>query len=79
MTVFFDLEKAYDTAWYHGILLSLYEFGLRGRRSNFIKGFLFHRLLRVRVGSTLSETSHKSPTNIDVSVNKNIFSGCMVM
>lgn len=55
VTVFFDLEKAYDTAWCHGILLSLYEFGLRGQLPIFIKGFLSHRLLRVRVGSTLSE------------------------
>lgn len=56
VTVFFDLEKAYDTAWRHGILLNLYEYGLRGRLPIFIKGFLLHRLLRVRVGSTLSET-----------------------
>ncbi len=30
VTVFFDLEKVYDTAWRHGILQSLFEFGLRG-------------------------------------------------
>ena len=56
VTVFFDLEKAYDTTWRHGVLLSLYEFGLRGRLPNFIKGFLSNRLLRVRVGNVLSET-----------------------
>ena len=39
ITVFFDLEKAYDTAWCHGILLSLFQFGLRGRLPIFIKQF----------------------------------------
>lgn len=36
VTVFFDLEKAYDTAWRHGILLRLHWFGLRGRLPTFI-------------------------------------------
>ena len=40
VTIFFDLEKAYDTAWCHGILLSLFEFGLRGHLPIFIKQFL---------------------------------------
>ena len=56
VTVFFDIEKAYDTAWRHGILISLYDFGLRGRLPNFIQQFLSQRLFRVRVGSVLSET-----------------------
>ena len=30
VAVFFDLEKAYDTAWRHGILRDLHEFGLKG-------------------------------------------------
>ena len=55
VTVFFDLEKAYDTAWRHGILLSLYEFGLRGRSPVFIRQFLSNRFLRVRVGNVLSD------------------------
>lgn len=55
VTVFFDLEKAYDTTWCHGILISLFEFGLRGRLPLFIRQFLSRRLLRVRVGSVLSE------------------------
>ncbi len=42
-------------AWCQGILLSLYELGLRGWRPIFIRGFVFHRPLRVRAGSTLSE------------------------
>ncbi|XP_043262640.1 uncharacterized protein LOC122403273 [Colletes gigas] len=30
VAVFFDLEKAYDTTWKHGIAQSLYNWGLRG-------------------------------------------------
>ena len=55
VTVFFDLEKAYDTAWRHGILRNLFEFGLRGRLPIFIKRFLSRRFLRVSVGSVLSD------------------------
>ena len=56
VTVFFDIEKAYDTAWRHGILTSLFDFGLRGHLPIFIQRFLSHRLLRVRVGSVLSDS-----------------------
>ena len=33
VSIFFDLEKAYDTTWKHGILLDLYKTGLRVRLS----------------------------------------------
>lgn len=55
VTVFFDLEKAYDMAWCHGILLTLFEFGLRGRLPVFIQRFLSNRRIQVRVGSVLSD------------------------
>ncbi len=31
VSVFFDLQKAYDTTWRYGILRDLHELGLRGR------------------------------------------------
>ena len=54
-TIFFDLEKAYDTTWKHGILVDLHDMGLRGRMPTFIANFLSNREFRVRVGSTLSD------------------------
>jgi len=54
-TVFFDLEKAYDTTWKHGILLDLHKMGLRGRLPVFIMNFLSDREFRVRIGSTHSD------------------------
>ena len=54
VTVFFDLEKAYDTAWRYGILRVLHSIGLRGELPLFIKAFLKNRYFKVRVGNTLS-------------------------
>ena len=53
ITVFFDLEKAYDTAWRYGILRVLHDIGLRGELPLFIKAFLKTRYFKVRVSSTL--------------------------
>ena len=36
VAVFFDLEKAYDTIWRHGIMIDLHKAGLRGRVSSMI-------------------------------------------
>lgn len=55
VTVFFDLEKVYDTAWHHGVLLNLYKLGIYGNLPIFIQLFLSNRLLRVRIGNVLSE------------------------
>jgi hypothetical protein len=52
--VFFDLEKAYDMTWKHGILKDLSKLGLRGNLPIFIDKFLTDRAFNVRVGSTLS-------------------------
>ena len=55
VSVFFDLEKAYDTTWRYGILKDLHDLGLKGRLPLFIKSFLEDRTMQVRVGSTLSD------------------------
>ena len=54
IVVFFDIMKAYDTAWKRGILKRLSEFGLRGNLPTFIKNFLSNRQIKVKIGSTLS-------------------------
>ena len=53
--VFFDLEKAYDTTWRFGVLKQLHKMGIRGRMVKFIQSFLSDRLIKVRVGNTLSQ------------------------
>ena len=56
LAIFFDLEKAYDTRWKHGILSDLYDLDIRGHFPTFTDGLLSHRLFQVRAGSTLSDT-----------------------
>ena len=43
VSIFFDLEKAYDTTWKHGNLLDLYKIGLCGHLLMFICNFLSDR------------------------------------
>lgn len=52
--VFFDIQKAYDTAWRYGILSKMFAFGLRGCLPLFVQGFLTNRRICVRVGGVLS-------------------------
>ncbi|GBM11523.1 hypothetical protein AVEN_240661-1 [Araneus ventricosus] len=56
VSIFFDLEKAYDRTWRYGILRALSDFGFRGHLPTFIQQFLSFRHFRVRVGTTLSGT-----------------------
>lgn len=53
-TVFFDIEKAYDTTWRHGLLQKLHRLGVRGNMGEFVRNFLSHRTLRVRVANSMS-------------------------
>ena len=55
VSVFFDLEKAYDTTWKYGIMKDVHEIGLKGRLPLFLQKFLTDREFKVKVGSTLSE------------------------
>jgi len=43
VAIFFDLEKAYDTAWKYDIMKDLFDAGLRGRLPVFISNFLRDR------------------------------------
>ncbi|RUS68704.1 hypothetical protein EGW08_023534 [Elysia chlorotica] len=56
LAVFFDLEKAYDTTWKHGILTDLHELEFRGKLPIFIQNFLSDRHFRVRSGSQYSDS-----------------------
>ena len=55
VSVFFDLEKAYDTTWNYGILRDLHDAELHGRMPDFNSSFLADKLFNVRVGSCLSD------------------------
>ena len=55
VSIFFDLEKAYDTVWKHGVAKDMFNVGLRGRMPLFIQNFLSDRVFRVRLGSVYSQ------------------------
>ena len=61
VSIFFYLEKAYDTTWKHGILLDLYKTGLCGRLPMFI--YDSDRYFKVRVGNIYSD-----PYSLDAGV-----------
>ncbi|GFX42690.1 probable RNA-directed DNA polymerase from transposon X-element [Trichonephila clavipes] len=46
VSIFFDIEKAYDRTWRYGILRTLFNFGFRGNLPTFIKMFLNLRTFR---------------------------------
>jgi hypothetical protein len=43
VSLFFDLEKAYDTTWKYGILRDISEAGLRERLPRFVADLLADR------------------------------------
>lgn len=55
ISIFFDLEKAYDLTWRRGIMRDLHRMGLRGRLPLYIQEFLSNRTFNVRINNTTSE------------------------
>ena len=56
MAVFFDLEKAYDTTWKHGILTDLFYLEFQGRLPTFVQNFLSDRHFQVKSGTDFSNS-----------------------
>ena len=54
VSIFFDLERAYDMTWRQGIIIDLYQVGLRGLLPKYIASFLGSRYFKVKVGSAIS-------------------------
>ena len=59
VAVFFDLQKAYDTTWKHGIQQDLHDMGLRGNLPIFIGNFLTDSNFQVHLGTILSNVFHQ--------------------
>ena len=80
VSIFFDMEKAYDLTWRYGIKKDIHECGLKGRIASFIANFLNTRHFRVRINSKLSDLREQkegipqgsviSPTLFILRINK---------
>ena len=53
-TVFFDIEKAYDTKWREGLLINMERLGIGGRLYNWVLA-VFNPSIKVKIGSILSD------------------------
>ena len=55
LTIFLDIEKAYDMIWRKIIIIKLQKMGIYGRITHWINNFLTDRTIQVRINDTLSE------------------------
>ena len=55
ISIFLDLEKAYDTVWKQVILNQLQKFNIKGHLAFYVQNFLENRSIKVKVGNNLSE------------------------
>ena len=58
LTVFLDIEKAFDMVCREALLLKLLQLGITGEMFNFIKSFLTNRSFQVRIDSSYSEAKN---------------------
>ena len=56
VAVFFDLSKAYDTAWKHGIMQDLYDMELRGNLPKFVLNFMTDRTFSILLNANIGHT-----------------------
>ena len=56
VSIFFNMEKAYDLTWRHVILMDIHEAGTEGRIFKFIENFLKPRSLKDSVNEILTDT-----------------------
>ena len=60
VSIFFDLEKAYDITWRHGILQTLIDFSIKENLLHFVAEFMKDRRFHVRMGGTRSNNYHQA-------------------
>ena len=82
VSIFFDMERAYDLPLRHGILMDIHEVGTEGRMFNFILNFLKPISFKVKDNKILSDTKVRtegipqgnvvSPTFFILKINKTV-------
>ena len=72
VSVFFDLEKAYDTTWKYGIMKDVHDIGLKGRLPLFLQNFLTDREFKVKVGHFLTLAQGRVHTKIQTGFSQKL-------
>lgn len=54
VAVYFDMEKAYDMMWKKGLLVKLFQLGIKRRILQWVKNFLPDRKIKVRINGVFS-------------------------
>ncbi|XP_059831098.1 uncharacterized protein LOC132396952 [Hypanus sabinus] len=78
VTVFLDIERAYDSLWKDSLLIKLYDAGIRGRMFNWIKDFLKEKTIQVRIGRTSSKSVKIDNVTLQGSVISPVFFNVMI-
>ena len=58
LTVFLDIEKAYDIVCREALLLKLFQLGITGEMFNFVKSFLTNGAFQVQIDLSYSEVKN---------------------
>ena len=58
ISIFLDLEKAYDSCWKQVIFNQLMKFNVKGHLAFYIQNFLENRSIKVKLGNHFSEKFH---------------------
>jgi len=78
LSVFIDIEKAYDMVNKVVLLSKLLSYGISGRMFHFIRSFLSNRTFQVRIGSILSMTKRLDNNTPQDSVLRPILFSLMI-
>ena len=54
VTIFLDIEKAYDMLWREGLLYKILQINITGKMFNWVQDFLKNRLFQVKIKNTFS-------------------------
>ena len=56
LCLFIDFEKAFDSVWKKGLLVKLYNLGIKGHIAHLINSFLFTRKVKINVNGQIGDT-----------------------
>ena len=62
--LFIDFEKAFDSVWKKGLIVKLYQLGIRGKILHLIKDFLFNRKINININGVVGNIRETSEVGL---------------